>query len=397
MKHFALVSVLFVLVLIISCVPDTSNYYDVDVTVESPQDNEPVGDDDVTPSDDDDSALDECTEFEVVSSSELEFYCSGDLEHAKSLHDGMLVQWDDGAFTMEYILGNERRMFVTRSHFESWYGTDPCVSCAGVVEVPFEVLNELPVGDTITMRPGSLVLIESDTSVFVVDSCATVRRILPSVAQEIYGNDWEQYIVTEQDFLFTDYRVGEDVNEVEDIDLAIMFARTIDQEVLSVGCEVEDPQPEDPEDVWIEILGGEVATELVNDSSLVYSALAGSWIFVAHGDVFDLNRFTISVSGGAVDNITSAGIYYSDFSGVLVDATDGIETVEVSVWHQWVTPEAPQVVYLFVTTAGLAPGECLQAELTTDGPFEAIGVNTLTVITEDDISGRSNGQICFPG
>lgn len=388
MRHVTQVSALSILAVVVGCVPDID-------TDEDQRVNESVDDDDSTLLDDDDSAGDECTEFEVVSGSELEFYCLGELEHAESLHDGMLVQWVDGAFTMEYIMHNEQWSFVTVSHFESWYGTDPCVSCAGVAEVSNETVTELPFGGIITMKPGSLVRIEADTSVFIVDSCATVRRILPSVAQEIYGNDWEKRIVTEQEFLFTEYHMGSDVDEVEDIDLETMFARTIDQEILSVGCEVEDPQP--PEDVWIEILGGEVADELTNDST-VYSALVGSWIFVAHGDVFDLDRFTISVDGGAVDNIVSAGVYYSDFSGAsVVGITDGIETVEVPVWHQWVTPDVPQVAYLFVTTAGLAPGECLQAELTTDGPFEAVGVNTLSVITQEDISGLSNGPICFLG
>jgi|GEM_PF-4922731 len=274
---------------------DKSYTYDFDVTAELPDDS----DEDITPSedpaDDDDSTVVQDRNCDIYLPSEPQsapfcFAPSGVIPQVETLTDGMLVQLPLGdTRVMYYILKGRRYLIPTLQRFTSWRGEDACEACSGVANVAQELIASVEVGGNVTARPGTIIAIEADTSLFVIDACATARAILPSVAEVIYGKGWEEFLVNfpyKPEFAFVDYAMGPPVESLADFDLASALARTIDEEVLGIGC--GESEEDDP-------LEGEILAEIRTATDLAPQTLVrGEWaseIFALEIEAFafDLN------------------------------------------------------------------------------------------------------------
>ncbi len=237
-------------ILTAGCTPDiTVNPPDVDIdlTVEVP-DGTDGDDDDSTASDDDDSATQEEEGCNLYLPSDpwttpACFGPTGSIPEVETLTDGMWIQVDmDDPIYMYYVLGNQTHHVPTLQRFESWRGEDACIACSGVASASTDLLQNLEIGQNVTARPGTIISIEADTSLFVIDACRTARPILPSVAEEIYGDEWEQHLLQfpyKPEVFFVDYIMGPPVNSSsqDEFDLSFARSRTIDQELLGIGCQ----------------------------------------------------------------------------------------------------------------------------------------------------------------
>lgn len=98
-----------------------------------------------------------------------------------------------------------RSVFPNEATYRSWFA-----DFSPVVTVPAEQLAAYRLVANITMKPGSLVKIESDPSVYVVADIAGTIRHIPSEerARELYGDGWAGFVTDVPVSFFPDYWVG---------------------------------------------------------------------------------------------------------------------------------------------------------------------------------------------
>jgi len=106
----------------------------------------------------------------------------------------------------------------------------------GVVTVSDSDVAALVLGGNMPFKPGVVLLkIQSDPKVYAVTvnpdfAYSPILRWIETeqLATDIYGQTWSQYVVDVPDVFFTDYVIGESVNEISDlpgVDLNLMKTR----------------------------------------------------------------------------------------------------------------------------------------------------------------------------
>ncbi len=122
------------------------------------------------------------------------------------LTTGSLIKLADR--TTVYMIGadEKRHAFPNSTVYESWFYGE---NFSTVVEVDAEIMASYALGDNMTMRPGSLVKIQTDPKVYAVEPDATLRWITTeALAEDLYGEDWNQAIVDVADTFWLNYTVG---------------------------------------------------------------------------------------------------------------------------------------------------------------------------------------------
>jgi hypothetical protein len=101
---------------------------------------------------------------------------------------------------------NFRHVFPTLAVYDSWYQGD----FSRVVEVSREFLQGLPLGNNITIRPGTkLVKIQTSPEVYAVEPGGVLRHITDEAfAERIWGDKWNQRVIDVPDVFFTNYLIG---------------------------------------------------------------------------------------------------------------------------------------------------------------------------------------------
>ncbi len=100
----------------------------------------------------------------------------------------------------------KRHAFPNQKIHDSWYAGN----FAGVYEVTDAVLASIPLGANVTYRPGvRLVKIQTDPKVYAVAAHGVLRWVTTeTVAQALYGADWNKMIDDVPDSFFVDYQIG---------------------------------------------------------------------------------------------------------------------------------------------------------------------------------------------
>jgi len=119
-----------------------------------------------------------------------------------------------------YYLGldGERHAFPNQEVYNSWYD-----DFGNVVEIDEAEMNELPVGENVTLKPGVMIVkFSTDDAIYAVDKGGVLRHYLTtSLVTADYGGDWaERDLLTMPDMLFDDYTVGEEIDSEDDYDPA---------------------------------------------------------------------------------------------------------------------------------------------------------------------------------
>lgn len=117
--------------------------------------------------------------------------------------------------TWIYYLGanGKRYIFPNEGTYQSWYGDQEVTSSKTMEEIA-----EIEIGGNVTYRPGVKMLkTESVDEIFFVAPGGILRQISPEVAQEIYGENWEDYVEEIENYYFTNYKIGKPINSEDEI------------------------------------------------------------------------------------------------------------------------------------------------------------------------------------
>ncbi len=115
-----------------------------------------------------------------------------------------------------YYFGHDgkRHAFTSEAVYQSWYGN----SYAGMVIISEAQMHAIPVGENVTIRPGTnLVKFSGSTTVYAVEKGAVLRPIVnEAVAKAIYGSRWVSAIVSLPSTVRGDYMFGEKIDSSSD-------------------------------------------------------------------------------------------------------------------------------------------------------------------------------------
>jgi hypothetical protein len=116
-----------------------------------------------------------------------------------------------------YYYGNDgyRHAFPNESTFFTWYE-----DFDDVVTITKDEMNDIPLGDNVTYRPGSVLLkFASSTKIYAIAEPNYLREYTStSLLRSDYGSDYQEVVVTVPDYLFTSYRTTSDIDSSSDFD-----------------------------------------------------------------------------------------------------------------------------------------------------------------------------------
>lgn len=128
-----------------------------------------------------------------------------------------------------YASNGVRYVFPNEKTYKSWF-----TGYADIITVANKVLYDIPLKGNITYRPGvKMVKIQTNPKVYAVENGGTLRWIkTEELAQELYGESWNQLIDDVPDAFFVNYQEGEPVEDkIEYVPTTIMSgAVTINQD-----------------------------------------------------------------------------------------------------------------------------------------------------------------------
>lgn len=103
----------------------------------------------------------------------------------------------------------KRYVFPNAQTYATWYE-----DFSSVITISLEEMGKIMLGGNVTYRPGvKLVKIQSDPRVYAVDSNGTLRlMITPAIAEKYYGTDWNKKVEDIPDAFFTNYKIGDSIN-----------------------------------------------------------------------------------------------------------------------------------------------------------------------------------------
>jgi hypothetical protein len=91
-------------------------------------------------------------------------------------------------------------------------------------------LAQITIGGNVTYRPGfKMVKITTDPKVYAIDMHGVLRWIVnETVAEGLYGLNWQSKIDDVSDAFFVDYTMGADINSLADFNPSQVLAAAID-------------------------------------------------------------------------------------------------------------------------------------------------------------------------
>ena len=114
-----------------------------------------------------------------------------------------------------YYIGADKKRYVfpNEGTYKSWFGDLKVQEMKTIEDV-----TDITLGGNVTYRPGSKILqTESVSEMFFIAPGAVLREITKDMANEIYGNDWEDYIEEIENRYFTNYKIGKPITNKEEI------------------------------------------------------------------------------------------------------------------------------------------------------------------------------------
>jgi hypothetical protein len=121
----------------------------------------------------------------------------------------------DPCHAVYYYDGSTRHAFPNEKVFFTWY-----TSFDDVVVVTDEFMASLALGGNVTYRPGSMMVkFVSMNTVYVVGEEGELRAVSSEdTAQDLYGEQWNEYIHDISDAFYSNYTFGDDLANASDYD-----------------------------------------------------------------------------------------------------------------------------------------------------------------------------------
>lgn len=163
------------------------------------------------------------------------------------------------SFNAVYYMGEDgfRYVFPNDKAYFTWYTDFSTVKFISDAE-----LAKIQIGGNVTYKPGvRMVKINTDPRTYVVDEGGTLRHVTSeAIAVSMYGNDWNKKIDDIADGFFSNYILGDAINNASDFvpaDVTSSVANINDdkQLVAPVTIEITDGGFE-PLDVTIDVNQG---------------------------------------------------------------------------------------------------------------------------------------------
>ena len=103
----------------------------------------------------------------------------------------------------------KRYVFPNAQTYTTWYS-----DFSNVKIISLEEMSKIALGGNVTYRPGvKLVKIQTDPRVYAVDINGTLRLMIsPAVAEKYYGLTWNKKVEDIPDTFFTNYKIGDSIN-----------------------------------------------------------------------------------------------------------------------------------------------------------------------------------------
>jgi hypothetical protein len=103
----------------------------------------------------------------------------------------------------------KRYVFPNAKTYATWYA-----DFSSVKTISLEEMSKIALGGNVTYRPGvKLVKIQTDPHVYAVDLNGTLRLMTtPPIAEKYYGKDWNKRVEDIPDAFFTNYKIGDAIN-----------------------------------------------------------------------------------------------------------------------------------------------------------------------------------------
>lgn len=124
-----------------------------------------------------------------------------------------LVKYEDGK--IYYMAGNgERYVFPNEGTLRSWF-----TKTKEIKEASLEELYEIPLGGNVFYRPGSRILqTPSDFNYYYVNLNGVLNPFgSEKVIEEIYGSNWKYNVDEIENYYFTNYKIGQEINSASEI------------------------------------------------------------------------------------------------------------------------------------------------------------------------------------
>lgn len=134
---------------------------------------------------------------------------------AETTYEGKVVKLE-GTSTLYYIaLDGKRYVYPNEKTFKSWFN-----DFSDVVTVTADELAQYTLAGNIRYRPGVLLVkIQTDPKVYAISKNGVLRWIKTErLAKKLYGQYWTSLIDDIAASFFTNYTVGEDIDDDEDYD-----------------------------------------------------------------------------------------------------------------------------------------------------------------------------------
>lgn len=112
--------------------------------------------------------------------------------------------------TVYYVYDDERFTFPSEGVFYTWYE-----DFDDVMEVSDSALAAIPLAGNIVVRPGTwMIKVQSDPKTYVVNRGGELHWVeTEEVATDLFGEDWNMWIMDVADVFFTDYEAGVSMTE----------------------------------------------------------------------------------------------------------------------------------------------------------------------------------------
>lgn len=98
-----------------------------------------------------------------------------------------------------------RRVFPSSAVYHTWFS-----DFSGVVTIPSSELAQYRLSSNITMKPGTLIKIQTDPKVYIVSTIDGSLRWIKTEAKaaELYGQGWAGFVKDVPDTFFINYKIG---------------------------------------------------------------------------------------------------------------------------------------------------------------------------------------------
>lgn len=117
-----------------------------------------------------------------------------------------------------YIYNGKRYAFPNEKIYFSWYSDFSDVATVTDID-----LAAIPLAGNVTYRPGiKMVKVTTDPKVYAVASNSTLRWIASEeLAKIFYGDNWNRLIDDVPDAFFTNYNIGQPINDINEYNIAL--------------------------------------------------------------------------------------------------------------------------------------------------------------------------------